>query len=84
MTNQDIFNAAFALLGALGGWWLKVILNALTELQGFDRELSDKLSRVEVLVAGNYVRRDEFERSMQRLLDKLDAIEAKLDRKVDK
>lgn len=84
MINQDIFNIAIALLGALGGWGLKVIWSALTELQDFDRELSDKLSRVEVLVAGNYVRRDEFERSMQRLLDKLDAIEAKLDRKVDK
>lgn len=84
MINQDIFNIAIALLGALGGWGLKVIWNALTELQDFDRELAEKLSRVEVLVAGNYVRRDEFERSMQRLLDKLDAIEAKLDRKVDK
>ena len=84
MIDQDIFNGAIALLGALVGWGLKVIWSALTELQDFDRELAEKLSRVEVLVAGNYVRRDEFERSMQRLLDKLDAIEAKLDRKVDK
>lgn len=47
-------------------------------LQATDKELADKVSKIEVLVAGQYITRDEFERAIQRIFDKLDHIEMKI------
>ena len=68
----------------LGGWWLKAIWEALRDLQSADRDLTDKLARVEILVAGNYVTRDEMARSMSLLMSALNRIEDKLSGKADK
>ena len=82
--NQELFNIIVGVAGALGGWWLKVMWEALKDLQTADKELMDKVSKIEVLVAGAYVKRDEFERTIMRLFEKLDHIDAKLDNKADK
>jgi hypothetical protein len=83
-----MFNLLAATCGAAGGWWLQTVWKSVTELQRQDRELTEKLSRVEVLVAGDYVRKDELSHSMDmmesRLFRKLDDIDAKIDRKADK
>jgi hypothetical protein len=63
---------------------MRVMWDSIQKLHQDDRELSDKVSRIEVLVAGEYVKRDEFDRSMERLFDKLDHIEMKIDSKADK
>ena len=51
--DQQVFNIAVALSGALGGWVLKVIWDAIKELKdevrGVDRHLNE-----------NFVRRDDF------------------------
>jgi hypothetical protein len=82
--SQEIFNIAIGIISTLGGWWLKVMWDSLKELQAADKELVDKLSRIEILVAGNYVRREEFDRVVERLFIKLDHIELKIDAKADK
>ena len=82
--SQEIFNIVLGLAGTLGGWWLKVMWDSLKELQSADRKMVDKVSRIEVLVAGNYVKREEFDRALERLFDKLDNIEIKIDAKADK
>jgi len=81
---QEFFNIAIAVIGAFGGWWMKVMWESMKELQTADKELADKVSRIEVLVAGNYVKRDDFERILDRIFSKLDAIEMKIDSKMDK
>lgn len=48
------------------------------ELQDTDKELADKVSKMEVLVAGQYITRQEFDRGIQRIFEKLDHIEAKI------
>lgn len=48
------------------------------DLQKADKELAEKVSKIEVLVAGQYITRDEFERAIQRIFDKLDHIEMKI------
>lgn len=48
------------------------------------KNLDDQVGRLEVSVAGEYLRREEWKSDMQRLFDKLEAIDAKLDGKVDK
>ena len=82
--TQDIINIAIGIAGTLGGWWLKVTWDTLKDLQITDRELADKVSRIEVLVAGNYVKREDFDRTIERLFDKLDHIEMKIDQKADR
>ena len=82
--NQELFNIAVGIAGVLGGWWLKVMWETLKELQAADKELVEKVGKIEVLVAGNYVRREDFDRTIERLFDKLDHIELKIDQKMDK
>ena len=82
--TQELFNIVVGVAGALGGWWLKVMWETLKDLQTADKELMDKVSKIEVLVAGAYVKRDEFDRALNRLFEKLDHIEMKIDKKADK
>jgi len=84
MDFQTLFNAAIGGLMLLAGWFMRVIWDSIKQLHEDDRELSEKVSRIEVLVAGEYVKRDEFDRSMDRLFDKLNQIEKKIDSKADK
>jgi hypothetical protein len=53
-------------------------------LQKTDKELTDRISRVELLVAGVYVKKDELSKIIDAIFAKLDRIEDKLDGKVDK
>ena len=84
MTLQDMFNIAVALSGFLGGWWVKTIWESLKDLQKVDKDLAEKVSGIEILVAGQYVKRDELKELGDAIFRKLDKIEDKLDAKVDK
>jgi hypothetical protein len=82
--HQMIFNIAMAVAGALGGWWLKVMWESLKDLQAADRDLVDRVAEIEVLVAGTYIKRSDFEKTAEALFKKLDKIEDRLMTKVDK
>ena len=84
MFDQTIFNIALAISGFLGGWVIKIIWDSVTDLQIADRGLIEKLSMMEVLVAGSYAKRDELDKMANAIFMKLDRIETKLDKKVDK
>ena len=77
MDSQGIIDVAFALIGALGGFILKSIHSDI-------KALTSKIQEIEVLVAGEYVKRDSFDAMTSKLFDKLDKIDAKLDLKADK
>jgi len=79
-----MFNIAVALSGFLGGWWVKTIWESLKDLQKTDKDLAEKVSQMEVLVAGQYIRRDEFDRTATAIFVKLDKIYDRLESKVDK
>jgi hypothetical protein len=81
---QTLFNIAGGIAGFLGGWWMKVLHDSVRDLQDADKRLADKVSSIEVLVAGNYVKRDDLDKSVDAIFRKLDRIEDKLDGKVDK
>ena len=84
MDSQTIINTAIALVGFLGGWILKVIWEAVKELQFADKILVDKVNTIEILIAGNYMSKHDFDKIAAAIFAKLDKIEDKLDRKVDK
>lgn len=83
-TMQNIFNIVVLFATATGGWVLKGLHDAISHLQIADTSLTEKVQSIEVLVAGNYVRRDDLDRSIAAIFTKLDRIETKLDTKVDK
>ena len=82
--TQTLFNVAVGLSGALGGWWLKIVWEAVRDLQIADKSLVEKVTAIEVLVAGRYVTRDEFERNMTVLFKKIDHIAEVVSRKADR
>lgn len=84
MDPQTLFNLAISAAGALAGWWMKVMWDSLRDLREQDQNLADKVSRIEVLVAGEYVKREDFDRAIERIFDKLDHISMKIDNKADK
>lgn len=84
MDVQTLINAAFALVGALGGWVLNNLKSSIDELRKADLALTDKVQQIEVLVAGTYVKRDDLDKLSSALFSKLDKIEYKIDLKMDK
>ena len=82
--TQLYFNLAVAVFGGLGGWILNNLRDSIQALHRSDAELTSKLQNVEVLVAGSYIKRDDFDKRMESLLQLLVRIEAKLDSKADK
>ncbi len=82
--DQQIINILIGVVGTAGGWWMKVMHESLKDLQKEDKALADKVAKIEVLVAGDYVKKEEFSKMADALFAKLDRIEDKLDGKVDK
>jgi len=83
METQSIINVAIGAFGTLMGAMLKAVWDAVKDLQASDKAIIKDVSELQVLVAGNYIRRDEFDRALQALFAKLDKIDAKLDTKAN-
>lgn len=84
MDQQQLFNVLFALVGVLGGWWMKAMWEAIKSLERADKALSNQVADLKVLVAGGYVRTEKFDSMSKAIFAKLDRIEDKLDGKADK
>ena len=82
--DQAIINWLLAGFGALIGFMLNAVWQAVQDLQSADKVLAERVGSIEVLVAGDYLRRDDFTHTIEALFAKLDKIEDKLDKKVDK
>jgi hypothetical protein len=82
--DQTLINWLLGGFGALIGFLLNAVWQAVKDLQKSDKELAAKVAEIEVLVAGDYVRKSEFQNNITALFAKLDKIEDKIDRKVDK
>lgn len=82
--DQTIVNWMLAGFGGLIGFLLNAVWQAVKDLQAADKELTAKVSEIEVLVAGAYVKKEEFSTAVTALFAKLDRIEDKIDKKADK
>jgi len=82
--NQQLFNVLFAIVGVLGGWWMKAMWEAVKALELADKQLSNQVGELRVLVAGGYVKIEQFDGLSKAIFAKLDRIEDKLDCKADK
>lgn len=81
---QIFFDVGVAIIGAMGGWILNTVWNAVKELQKADKELAEKVADIEVLVAGRYITREEFNQTLNQVFERLDRIRDLLSLKVDR
>ena len=79
-----MFNIVLGIAAFLGGFMLHAIWDKQQKLEETDIKLAEKVAAIETLVAGDYVKREEFSAHITALFNKLDKIDDKLDRKVDK
>ncbi len=75
--GQHFFNTAITLCGALGGWILKTIWDAIKEIKGDIKELNREVNQ-------DFVRKDDFRDAVKRIEEMLGKIFDKLDGKADK
>jgi hypothetical protein len=81
---QIIINILLGVISTALGWALKVVWDSLTALHKADRDLANKVAAIEVLVAGEYVTRDEFRSVVEALHHKLDRVLEALNKKMDR
>lgn len=84
MDWQVLFNIAAGICGFLGAWVLFNLKESISDLRKTGAALSEKVQSIEVLVAGDYAKRDDVDKLGAALFAKLDKIENKLDQKADK
>lgn len=83
MEAQTLINVALGLLAFMGGWIMSNLQDSLKNLRQSDESLASKVQAIEVLVAGQYVKRDDFDKKIDALFAKLDSIDTKLDGKAN-
>lgn len=88
MDYQVLFNIVLAGFGALAMILINSVNKKIDRLAEEDRELMLKVSALQILVAGQYVTRNEFDAKMETLFKtfsaKLDSIDNKLERRADR
>lgn len=82
--DQNFIIWIIGAVNLLGGFLLNALWQAVKDLQATDNKLAEKVASVEKVVAGEYMRREEFTTMMDTLFKKLDRIEDKVERKADR
>ena len=79
MTVPIDYQAGFNILMGIGAfhasWRMKAIWSAIKELRDTDKELVAKVSNIELLVAGQYARKEDLDRLAVSINTKFDRIE---------
>ena len=75
--DQNLYNIAVAVSGAGIGWFVKVVWDAV-------RELQDDLKELERELHVNYVAKDDYRQDIVEIKNMVKQIFDKLDRKADK
>lgn len=79
-----MINWILGIFSSIVGFAVRALWQGLKDLRSADKELVDKVHIIDKLVVGDYVKRDKLDASIAAICLKLDRIESKLDRKVDK
>lgn len=73
MDLQSAFNIALSMVGALGGWWMRVLWETQTKLR-------EDLAALERGLPQTYARRDDMRDLTKAIFERFDTVEAKIDR----
>lgn len=84
MDIQTLLNFAFSGLLALAGLVYKDLIKKLESHEDNIGRLEDRIHELDKVVAGDYVKRSEFDKNIEKLFKKLDDISLQLNKKVDR
>lgn len=84
MDYQVMFNIVLGGFSFLAGFLLNNIWQEMKSLQETDRKTIDRINSIEVLVAGNYISKQDFTHTMDKVFIKLDEISQTLTKKADR
>lgn len=84
MDWQYVANGLFTIVAFMGGILYRDIRAGMKEQEDDLSKLANKIQGIEVLVAGDYVKKSDQDKLSSALFKKLDQICEKLDRKVDR
>jgi len=82
--DQTLINWLLGVFGATIGFLLTNIWSAIKDLQVAHLKSVERVNAMEVLVVGDYVRREHLDKAIETLFKKLDKIESIVDRKADR
>lgn len=83
MTESYIHSLITIAVGVVG-YVLKILWDAVRDLQRDDENLLTKLNDLQVAIASDYAKREELRSEFKMFREALERIETKLDQKVDK
>lgn len=83
MTESYIHSLITIAVGVVG-YILKILWDAVRDLQRDDENLLSKLNDLQVAIASDYAKREELRAEFKMFREALERIENKLDQKVDK
>ena len=84
MDWQHLFDVAMTFVLGIGGYVIRGLDGDIKNLEKQDEKIASDITEIKVLVAGNYVKKEEFDKVITRLFEKLDHIEEKISNKADK
>lgn len=83
-TNQVIFNLVLGFAGAACLFLLKLIWDKLNALEKNDKELTNSINKLEILVSGEYVKKTDINPLLQSIFDELKSINKELSHKLER
>lgn len=88
MDTQELINWTMTAMGALIGYVVNSIRTEVEILRKRDEIIAEKVNSIEILVAGNYAKKDELMHMVNKLETKIESgfnkVFEKLDEKEDK
>ena len=84
LMEQELLNWAIAIIFAIVGFIMKSLWQAVKDLQDSDKEITDKINTIQILVVGDYVKASDINRLSDAIFKKLDRMESIISQKADK
>jgi len=79
MEIQTLINIAVPLMLLIGSGFSRVLWGILTDLKQSNKDLTDKVYKMDAEIAGDYVKRSEFNQSRVEFAQSVDKLSKKLD-----
>lgn len=75
MSFQDYFNGLLGLVAFLGSWWMKSVWVAIKQLEKTDSEVFAKVTKIEILIAGEYAKKQDMDTKFDKVSEKISKVE---------
>lgn len=82
-SSQLIFNIMTFIAGGAVTWWVKTIWASVTKLQQEDAVLAEKVHQIELVVTGDYAKKDELLRMVEQFMKRMDVSDHKIEKRLD-